>query len=310
MTPENGNSNKEKGTFQRPSRSSGGSRDIQNPVLTEEMIRNMPASPEEIRSLLSKVRAVEKARNYRPDVTIPQKMFTVSLKPGASIKTVPLTTGYLTPLVLVDQNGNPWDIRQYSVGNKEDFSVQPLNAQEEEGEDGKQAGSYHTLLAMANSLGAQTNIVLKLADVPTPINVRLTSKDTYAIGKATLQVPKRGPNSSVPVVNNGGEAGGDRISTDSTMIQFVQGVPPSGAKTLVPNQSIDLMGWTYQDKLYVRTTVPVRNPGPQDELGGEGDVTVYRYDDGSLRELLVNMNNRLQSVGLSRPEVTIENESG
>src|SRR3546814_11051295 len=90
-------------------------------------------------------------------------------------------------------------------------------------------------------------MVVTLLGHPVPVVITLGWAEKEADFRVDLRVGTRGPNAVQDVVGIGLPPTGD-----STMLAFVDGVPPNEAKR-AKTSSPDVAPWPFEDLLYVRT---------------------------------------------------------
>src|SRR3546814_20294409 len=97
-------------------------------------------------------------------------------------------------------------------------------------------------------------MVVTLLGHPVPVVITLGWAEKEADFRVDLRVGTRGPNAVQDVVGIGLPPTGD-----STMLAFVDGVPPKEAKR-AKKSSPDVEAWRFEDLLYVRTRHDLLSP--------------------------------------------------
>ena len=205
----------------------------------------MPLSPDQIKSLRKLFDEPQKATATYPGV--PPKptssSIIVSLAPGSTPPVIRLRSGYVTSLVFLDSSGQPWPIVAYDLGNPDSFNLQPTTP------DGKS----NTVLIQAKSTYQRGNLAVyvKRSKYTSDVDFNAWTKKQL-IYRGDLRIPGFGPNA---------KALGDNspLSSDPVLVNFLDGVPPQGAKTM---QVVGGQGqaWVYGKHLYLRTGMTLLSP--------------------------------------------------
>ncbi len=244
---------------------------------------------DQIKAIIGDKRATEKALR-RPRPKLLSRTIRVSLNPGAPIPLVNVIPGYSTTINVVDITGQPWPTKTSSPGNEDFFKV-----------DQPEIAPGNKFLIWPQKEYAHSNISAIL-EGGTSISIQLSTvdpeSDKWEVDSTiNLQVDRKGPNASMPVV---GEPTPSSIT--NTAFSFVDGVPPVKAIKLTTSPQIPSLDvWLYQEKLYIRSMDPVRFPPITDSAPAAGGfLKVYETQKGA--SLLVYHNGSTLEVELSEPD--------
>lgn len=190
----------------------------------------------------------------------------VSLSPGAG---TPVIRGYLnhtSAFVVVDSTGQPWPVENFRVGNAGAFQVNRL--------DNSPNGSSFT--ADAQTPYARTNLVLKLAGAATPVTIDLIAGQKEFDERMELRVEGRGPNAVVT-------SNSITPATDSRLLPVLDGVAPSGAKSLhVIGGDANTRAWLLSNgHMLVRTPMKIVSPASPSFISSTDGTNVYDFPSTS-----------------------------
>jgi hypothetical protein len=140
-----------------------------------------------------------------------------------------------------------------------------------------------------------SNLAIQLEGQSVPLIIQLEVNRDLMDVRADLVVGEVGPRSS-QVYNFGG--GMPSATPDSTMMAFIDGVPPRSAVSLSVSDA-RFRVWEFNDQLYIRTGLHVSSPRPNAISNGTGGVRVYRMNktpmvlfsaDGKVGTLRITLN--------------------
>jgi intracellular multiplication protein IcmK len=220
--------------------------------------QNMPLNPEQVVRLRQLIDASQRAAAI--PANIPPKPVSstvmVNLAPGATPPAIRLSQGYVSSLVFVDSTGAPWPIISYDVGNPKSLSLQWDNK-----------GNVLTIQALEPY--TDSNIVIRLSGLMTPISLALVSGQRVVDYRADIHVPGLGPNAKdLPMGTSLPGAGNVLIS------QVLEGISPPGAK-LITVHGGDCQAWSLGDKLYLRTRLTVLSPAWTSRMVSPDEMIAY-----------------------------------
>jgi len=233
-----------------------GSTDVSRQAFLNMMRQVMPLSPEQIKTLRHMYEGTQKAATEYPGV--PPKPTSnsviVNLAPGSTPPIIRMRKGFVTSLVFLDSSGQPWPVEAYDLGNPDGFNIQW---------DKKS----HTLLVQAMNSYLSGNLAVILKGLDTPIMVTMMPGQRAVDYRVDLRVPGLGPNGK-PTVS------GLPATGSSSLLTFLNGVPPQGAKTLQVNGG-QAQAWMYNGKLYLRTQLTLLSPGWSSSMRSPDGTNVY-----------------------------------
>lgn len=221
-------------------------------------VRNMmPLSPDQIRTLRYLFDQSQRAAATYPGALPPKPTSSsviVNLSPGATPPVIRLRAGYISSLVFLDSTGEPWPISAYDLGNPKSFNIQ-----------WDQKGN--TLLVQALDSYQAGNLAVMLKDHDTPVMLTLFPGQQEVDYRVDLRVPGLGPN-AVPMVS------GLPAVESPKLLDFLNGVPPSGAKQLHvvggPAQA-----WVIGKHMIIRTPLTLLSPSWVASMSSPDGTHVY-----------------------------------
>lgn len=229
----------------------------------------MPLQPSEIRELRRRLDAIQRAAAELPN---PPKSQTgsvaVSLDPGSSPAVIRPFFGVSTSIVLVDSTGAPWPVENFVIGNKNLFHVERLDA-----------GVGSSFVISPLQAHGQSNLILKLVGVPTPVVLNMVLGQKVHDARVEARIQGRGPNAISSAVSLA-------PGVDSRLLGVLDGVPPGGREIkIVSNDGRSANGsraWMAPDgKLWLRTNLNVVSPAPLSFVSSSDGMRVYRLDPSS-----------------------------
>lgn len=206
--------------------------------------QNMPLTPQQMVRLRQLIDASQRAAAI--PATIPPKPVSstlmINLAPGATPPAIRLAQGYVTSLVFVDSTGSPWPVASYDIGDPKTTNVQW---------DGKS----NVILLQALSPYGDSDLVVRLIGLPTPLTLALVSGQRVVDYRTDIHVPGLGPNSKdlptgTPLPN----------SANQLLLNVLDGVAPPGSKALTVTGG-DCQAWLLGDTMFVRSRLTVLSPG-------------------------------------------------
>ncbi|OAI48677.1 hypothetical protein AYO45_04535 [Gammaproteobacteria bacterium SCGC AG-212-F23] len=206
--------------------------------------QNMPMTPEQIVRLKQAVDSTQRAAAIPANIP-PKPVSTtlmINLAPGATPPAVRLAQGYVTSLVFVDATGAPWPIAAYDIGDPKSTTIQW---------DGKS----NVLLVQGMSPYGDSDLVIRMVGLTTPITIELVSGQRVVDYRVDLHIAGIGPNSKdIPIGT------GLPNSANPVLLDVLEGVAPGGSKQLSVRGG-DCQAWLLGDKMYLRTRLTVLSPG-------------------------------------------------
>ncbi len=208
------------------------------------MQQNSPLSPQQVVKLRQLIDESQRAAAISP--TVPPKPVSstimINLAPGATPPAIRLAQKHVTSLVFVDSTGAPWPIASFDVGDSKAMNTQW---------DGKS----NILLIQAVSPYDDSDLVIRLAGLPTPITLELVPGQRVVDARTDIHVPGIGPNSKdIPM------GVGLPNSANQLLLDVLDGVAPPGSKQLTIKGG-DCQGWLLGDKMFLRSRLTLLSPG-------------------------------------------------
>lgn len=208
------------------------------------MQQNIPLTPQQVVRLRQLIDVSQRAAAI--PATVPPKPVSttlmINLAPGTTPPAIRLAQGYVTSLVFVDSTGSPWPVAAYDIGDPKTANIQW---------DGK----GNVMLIQAMSPYGDSDLVIRLVGLMTPITLELVSGQRVVDYRTDIHVSGLGPNSKdlptgTPLPN----------SASQLLLQVLDGIAPSGSRQLTVRGG-DCQGWLLGDKMYLRTRLTVLSPG-------------------------------------------------
>lgn len=228
------------------------------------MQQNMPLSPEQVVRLRQLIDTSQRAASI--PATVPPKPVSttlmINLSPGATPPAIRIAQGYVTSLVFVDSTGTSWPIASYDIGDAKATQIQW---------DGKS----NILLIQAISPYADSNLVIRLIGLPTPITLELVSGQRVVDYRTDIHVAGIGPNTTelptgTPLPN----------SANQLLLNVLEGVAPGGSKQLKVSGG-DCQAWILGETMYLRTRLTVLSPGWVGRMTSPDGMYAYEIQKSS-----------------------------
>ena len=255
-------------------------------ALFEESLRQMmPLDESQIQEYRSRSDARERAL-LPVSPSLNTRTVNVSLEPGRAPVPVFTTANVATSLVFHDSTGQPWPITSVTNGGPSFFQV--LRPDLPEG---------NLLNVMPTQGYATSTIVVTLEGRDIPLVVRLESDsvrspERKADALVLFRLAHHGPRASVPVTRDIKE------TTDSSMLAFLDRVPPDGAVRLRMKPHTEQVSiWKYNDKHYIRTNNALMWPAWSAVVNGAGNIRCY--ETPATTRIMLSINGQIQTFVLS-----------
>ncbi len=208
------------------------------------MKQNIPLTPKQVIKLRQLIDNSQRAAAI--PATVPPKPVSttlmMNLAPGATPPAIRLAQGYVTSLVFVDSTGAPWPIAAYDIGDPKTTHIQW---------DGKS----NVLLIQAISPYGDSDLVVRLAGLMTPLTLELVSGQRVVDFRTDIHVSGIGPNAKDLPTGTGLPNNANQL-----LLEVLDGVGPPGSRLLTIAGG-DCQGWLFGDKMYLRTRLTVLSPG-------------------------------------------------
>ena len=224
----------------------------------------MPLEPSQIRELLEEFKKNREASETPIAVPKPKiEVRTVSMDPSADPVQIKTANGYVTTVTILDATGAPWAIQDVSWAGK--FTV-----------TGGDAGS-HILRIIPTAAHGAGNISIRLVDLITPITFSIIAGLDEVHYRFDARVPKSGPLAKTPIIDTSAiQATSASVGSDTKMVKFLEGVPPSDANQLVLN-GVDerTKAWRTGEGIYLRTPMTLLSPSWDASVSSADGMNVY-----------------------------------
>ncbi len=209
----------------------------------------------------------------------------VPLEPGRAPVKVFTTANVATSLVIHDSTGQPWPITSVTNGGPAFFQV--LRPELPDG----------NLLNVMPVQGYGTStIVVTLEKQDIPLVIRLESDSVRSPSRKAdalvlFQIAQHGPKAAIPVIQDIKE------TVDSTMLAFLDHVPPSGAARVRVEPNLEKVSiWKFNDRHYIRTNYTLMWPAWTAVVNGAGNMKCYEAPATS--RIMISNNGNIQSIVL------------
>ena len=243
-----------------------------------------PMTPEMIRQFRRIHEENEEATMEEPFPEPVVDAVLVSLDPGAVPEGLRVAPGIASAIGFYDAAGSPWPVRQYVIGNRDDFRVIHLGE------------NSNSLAISPVARVGWTNLVVVLADEPNPVVLRIVVDRRQAHFHRMVQIMKLGPNSDDLYTHTEGSLpkAGDRL-----MLAFLSGteLPPEARP--VPVTGIEAEAWIMDGEIYLRARNPLLSPAWTASLSGPNNLKAYRLAPAS--SLLFSVDGRIAVASLELP---------
>jgi intracellular multiplication protein IcmK len=218
-------------------------------------------SPAQIRRLREVVN--DRQRTVATPAKAPRPVtgtISVSLAPGTTPPVIRTYMGNSTSFVVVDSSGAPWPVENYRIGNSAAFQIYRLDA--------GQGSSF--ALDTAVPYG-QSNLILKLSGVATPVVIDLMAGQSELDARVEVRVQGRGPNSITQSVSL-------PQGTDSRLLPVLNGIAPEGGKMLSVTGLDGVRAWMMPSgRMVVRTPVKIVSPASPSFVSSADGTHVYEF---------------------------------
>lgn len=218
-------------------------------------------TPEQIQSLRLFLQERQRAAAELPNPpTAVTGSVSVSLTPGSTAPVLRVFQGMVSSLIVVDSTGAPWPVENFRIGNEPLFKVNRLDAEH---------GSTFTIDTMG--MYGHSNLVLKLAGVPTPVILDIKAGQSEVDVRTEVRVQGRGPHARVV-------AGVVPEGADARLLSVLDGVPPPHGRSLTVDGLAGVRAWVMPDRtLVVRTPVRIISPATTQFVSSADGTHVYTF---------------------------------
>ena len=257
----------------------------------EEALRALyPLTPEQQRKVLEKGDELDRAIGTPLNSVSPvTRSVRVSLRSGDAPPVIATSPGWISTITFADVTGQPWPVQSVTNGNPNAYDVKSSGA----------AGTSNIVTISSKQSYVPSNIAVTLSGASVPIMMTLRPSNSGVDFRVDAQIDQRGPNAVYEAITSDSL----QATSDSVMLGFLDGVPPSGAKSLRTSDS-QTQAWRYNDMLFVRTYKTLMSPAYISKQSNVLGVNVYVLNEAPVMIMSGAANSagagRLQSVSVQR----------
>lgn len=208
--------------------------------------------------------------------------------------------GIVSAISFFDSRGRPWPIEEVNY----DPQMMMINGngcgETQAPAEAAQGGDRpHVLYAMPCKFWSWTNIVVKLEKAPAPFIYQIESGTDQEVAVVDMAVDiavggksPGGRNVAQPAmaaaagIKQRAPSISESFTPDKSMDDFLNAVPPAGARSLPVSGDPDTDAWMYQGMLYLKTPGVVMNPAHDAHGGPVNGAHLWRFDRPIPRILL------------------------
>jgi intracellular multiplication protein IcmK len=243
-----------------------------------------PMSPEQIEHYNRELDARDRARGKEVEsVNSSTRSIRLSMKPGEMPPVIKVSPGWISTLTFSDVTGAPWPVMNVLAGNKDAYEA--LNA--------GAPGDTNMITISTRQAYVRSNLAVTLIGASVPVILTLDPTEPNIDVRVDIQVDQRGPKAAYDMMSGSGLA----PTNDSTMLAFLDGVAPDGAKKLQVADR-EVQAWRYDDQLYIRTSRTMLSPAYISKQSNVSGTNVYVLNEAPV--LLFSDNGRMFSVMIKR----------
>lgn len=221
-----------------------------------------PLSAEEIRQLRDTLDGVQRVTNERYEHAEPRiTTETIHNSPGSEIPIIYAGVGFNTSVLFQDAAGNPWRIRNASIGNNDAFELHEMDP--------------HAVRIEVKQANTFTNISVLLEGQSTPLVFRIRPPSEHLDFVKTYAVNGLSP--ALQAESAASTSGGfTQPQRETSLNQFLNGQIPSEALPVSILSGPDVDMWSYEGRLIVRTQMQLTVPSADFQpLHGSNGWRVY-----------------------------------
>lgn len=210
------------------------------------MKQNVPLTPQQVIQLRQMIDTSQRAAAVPANVPPKPVSSTllVNLAPGATPPAIRLAQGYITSLVFVDSTGAPWPIASYDLGDPKKLGAPQWD------------GKSNILLLQAISPYGDSDLVIRLVGLPTPITLQLVFGQRVVDYRTDIHVSGIGPNAKELPIGTGLPN-----SANQLLLSVLDGISPPDSRKLNVVGCSDCLAWLLGDKMFFRTRFTLLSPG-------------------------------------------------
>lgn len=245
-----------------------------------------PLSPQQIREMGQAMERAERAAAAQPRYTpkVVSSSVVANLAPGATPPVVRLFVNHVTPVVFMDQLGNPLSIRNVDLGAPDSFTLtHAANAD----------GTTNFFSLSPKTIYASGNIVVSLDGVSVPVVLTLISGQREVDSRVDVRVKGVTAKGVVQAVGLPAAAGSETLT-------MLAGMTPDGSRPLTTSSGA-VQAWAMNDRFYVRTPAetPLLSPAFIDMVKAPDGSAVYVIPPTPVVVVMAGPSNETANVTLS-----------
>lgn len=249
-----------------------------------------PLTPEQHKEVRQKGDKIDRAAGEPLTPVSPvSRSVRVSLRSGDAPPTIKTSPGWISTITFADVTGQPWPVVDVTNGNPDAYDVKRSG----------QEGSSNIVNISTKQAYVPSNIAVTLLGAKVPVMMTLSPSAGAVDFRVDAQIDQRGPNASYDVISS------DSLpaTSDSIMLGFLDGVPPSDATKLRTSDG-QTQAWRFNDMLYIRTTKSLLSPAYISKQSNVVGVNVYVLNEAPVMVMSGSGNGpnagRLESVSIQR----------
>ena len=243
-----------------------------------------PMTPDMVRRYLRILEENERASTETPEPAPISVSEMIVFDPSDAPPRIHVAPGIATAVGFYDSTGSPWPVRQYVLGDGERFQVIQLGE------------SSNTLTVSALSRFGWTNLVVALADEPSPVVLRISVGRDQAHYRTNIQIAKPGPEA---VSDYEASLEEPTFRSDRNLLDIVSGLGPAVPAVDIPVSGVDASAWLVDEDIYIRSKHALLSPSWSASLSGLYGVRAYKVPLSSV--LLFSIGGRIIRADLDLP---------
>ena len=257
----------------------------------EEALRTLyPLTPEQQRTVIEKGDKIDRAIGTPLAPVSPvTRSVRVSLRSGDRPPVIATSPGWISTITFADVTGQAWPVTSVTNGNPNAYDVKSSGA----------AGTSNIVTISSKQAYVPSNIAVTLVGATVPIMMTLNPSNGAVDFRVDAQIDQRGPNATFDTIASDSL----QATSDSTMLSFLDGVPPSSARSLRTSDS-QTQAWRFNDMLFVRTYKTLLSPAYVSKQSNVIGVNVYVLNEAPVMVMSGAANSsgagRLHSVTIQR----------
>ncbi len=247
----------------------------------------VPLTDDQVRKLRIELDKIDKAQGQPLTAVKPStRSIQVSLRSGEYPAVINTSPGWISTITFSDVTGQPWPVQSVTNGNPDAYNIQSSGPE----------GSTNIITISSKQGYVPSNIAVTLVGAKVPILMTLQPTDKGQVDfRVDALMDQRGPNAAYDIIANETLSPTD----DATMLAFLDGVPPSGAKPL-KSSSRDVQAWRYNDLTYIRTDKALMAPAPIRKTSNASRTNVWVIQEIPVVQFSDRDTGRTEFVNISR----------